>query len=133
MIKLFWNIAGTMFVGLGVLGAMLPLLPTTPFLLLAAACYVRGSERLYNWLMNNRYLGTYIRNFREGRGMPLRSKIIAIAVLWASLIFSAYRIDIWWVKLALLATGIGVPILIARIPTLREHKEQPCESVATEE
>jgi uncharacterized membrane protein YbaN (DUF454 family) len=133
MVKIFWNIAGTVFVGLGVLGALLPLLPATPFLLLAAACYVRGSERLYNWLMNNRYLGTYIRNFRDGRGMPMRAKIIAIAVLWISLVYSAYRIDIPMVKLALLATGIGVPILIARIPTLRQPQEEPFESIAAEE
>jgi uncharacterized membrane protein YbaN (DUF454 family) len=133
MVKIFWNIAGTVFVGLGVLGAILPLLPATPFLLLAAACYVRGSERLYNWLMNNRYLGTYIRNFREGRGMPVRAKVIAITLLWLSLLYSAYRVDIALLRPVLIATGIGVTILILSIKTLREEVDSTYESAVTEE
>ena len=78
-------IAGTFFVILGVLGIFLPVLPTTPFLLLAAACYFRSSDRFYHWLVNNRILGTYIRNYLEGRGMSMKNKIITLVLLWITI------------------------------------------------
>ena len=65
-------VAGTLCVGLGALGIFLPLLPTTPFLLLAAACYARSSQRFYDWLLNNKYLGQYITGYVQRRGYPLR-------------------------------------------------------------
>ena len=68
---------GTFFVGLGIIGIFLPLLPTTPFLLLAAACYARSSKRFYNWLLNNKWFGNYIKNYRERKGIPLQIKIIS--------------------------------------------------------
>ena len=64
-------IAGTIFLVFGIIGIFLPILPTTPFLLLAAACYARSSKRFYNWLMNNKWFGNYIKNYNEGRGVPL--------------------------------------------------------------
>ena len=117
--KIFYNALGTIFVGIGILGVFLPLLPATPFLLLASACYVKGSERLYNWLMNNRYLGPYIKNFKENKGMPVKAKVITIAILWASLLISIYRIDIFILQPILVIIGIGVTILILRIRTLK--------------
>jgi len=71
-------ISGTIFLGFGIIGIFLPILPTTPFLLLAAACYARSSKRFYNWLMNNRWFGNYIKNYRDGRGVPLKFKIFTI-------------------------------------------------------
>ena len=68
-------IIGSFFTGLGILGLFLPLLPTTPFLLLAAACYIRSSERFYNWLINNKWLGNYIKNYLEGKGVSLKAKV----------------------------------------------------------
>jgi uncharacterized membrane protein YbaN (DUF454 family) len=68
-------IAGTIAVGIGVIGIIVPVLPTTPFLLLAAICYMRGSQRLYNALLYNRFIGSYVRNYLEGRGMSLKMKI----------------------------------------------------------
>ena len=118
--KVLLNIAGTIFVALGILGAFLPLLPATPFLLLASACYVRGSDRLYRWLMGNRYLGTYIKNFQEKRGMPVRAKIVSIAILWASLAFSIYRVEPVILDTTLIVVGIGVTTLIICIKTLKE-------------
>lgn len=120
--KVMLNIAGTIFVALGVLGAFLPLLPATPFLLLASACYVRGSDRLYGWLMNNRLLGPYIKNFREKRGMPVRAKIVTIAILWASLLFSIYRVEPLILDTTLVVVGIGVTTLILCIKTLKENQ-----------
>ncbi len=78
-------IVGSFFAGLGILGIFLPLLPTTPFLLLAAACYIRSSERLYNWLMNNKWIGRYIKNYIEGKGIPLKSKVLSISALWITI------------------------------------------------
>jgi uncharacterized membrane protein YbaN (DUF454 family) len=115
-------VAGTLFVGLGLLGAVLPILPTTPFLLLAAACYVRSSRRLYHRLLSNRLFGEYLRRFRDGEGVPLPTKVWAISLLWLSLGSSALLAvpaRLWWVRLILLAVGLGVTTHIARIPTRR--------------
>lgn len=116
--KVVFNILGTMFLLVGVLGAVLPLLPATPFLLLASACYVRGSTTLHNWLMSHRYLGPYITNIRDKRGMPIKAKTITIAVLWVSLLFSMYRVDSLLLDSTLLIVGIGVTTLILKLKTL---------------
>lgn len=113
-------VGGTFSVGLGVLGIFLPLLPTTPFLLLAAACYVRSSPRLYHWLLHNSWTGDYIRNYREGRGMPRRAKVTALGLLWATLLVSAYLVPNPWVWAVLATVALGVPWLILSIPTLEE-------------
>ena len=119
--KFVLNILGTVFLFIGVLGVILPLLPATPFLLLASACYVRGSETLHNRLMNHRYLGPYITNIRDKRGMPRRAKIVTISILWASLLFSIYRVDSSLLDFTLVIVGIGVTTLILKLKTLQEN------------
>lgn len=119
--RVVFNILGTMFLLVGVLGAVLPLLPATPFLLLASACYVRGSTTLHNWLMSHRYLGPYITNIKEKRGMPIKAKIITITVLWVSLLFSMYRVDSLLLDSTLLIVGIGVTTLILKLKTLARN------------
>jgi len=110
-------VCGTLSVALGVLGIFLPLLPTTVFLLLAAACYARSSERFYLKLINNRWLGGYIRNQREGRGMRRRDKIFTLALLWigigATMIWTA---DAWWLRLLLAGIAIGVTLHLVKLP-----------------
>jgi len=106
--KAVLNTVGTVCVALGVLGAVLPLLPTTPFLLLASACYLRGSERLHGRLVNNRLLGPYLASFRSGGGLPLRAKVYTLLLLWPSLILSARHAGSLVVGLFLLAVGLGV-------------------------
>lgn len=118
MIKILFNIAGTVALTLAVLGIFLPLLPTTPFLLLASACYVRGSERLHRWLMRNRLFGPYLVNLNNGSGIPLRAKIVAMIFLWISLAVSAWFIPYPWVRLFLLIPGIGVTTYLLRARTL---------------
>ena len=86
-------VLGSISLALGVIGIFLPLLPTTPFLLLAAALYVRSSEELYNWLIHQKYLGTYIRNFREHKAIPLHAKIISVTLVWATLLYYAIGIS----------------------------------------
>lgn len=83
--KLVWTGLGWLFVGLGLIGVVLPIMPTTPFLLLAAACFMRGSDRLYAWLMHHPVFGAYLRAYREGRGIPLRAKVLASVMITLSL------------------------------------------------
>jgi len=114
-------IAGTLLVGVGILGIFVPVLPTTPFLLLAAACYARSSQRFYHWLLNNRWFGSYIRNYREGRGIPLKIKVWTLALLWITILCSAVFAVQWFpVKLILILIAIGVSIHILSIRTLRQ-------------
>lgn len=117
--KLALNILGSISLALGILGIFLPLLPTTPFLLLASACYLKGSQRLHGWLVGNRLLGPYITNIREKRGMPLKAKIITITILWASIIFSISRVDGIILQVGLLLIAMGTSTLILRMRTLK--------------
>ena len=110
-------VAGSVSVALGIAGIFLPLLPTTPFLLLAAACYVRSSPRLYRWLMNHRWTGDYIRDYREKRGLPLRTKILLVLLLWATVGWSAYQLPRPWVRALLTIVAVVIPIVILRLPT----------------
>ena len=115
--KLALNIAGVLAVVLGVVGIFLPLLPTTPFLLLAAACFARGSPRLHHALMAHPVCGPYLRNYHEGRGIPRRAKVIALLMMWSSLGVALWRFEHLWLRLALLAIGAGVTIYLLRLPS----------------
>jgi uncharacterized membrane protein YbaN (DUF454 family) len=113
--KIFLIIVGSVSLVLGVLGIFLPMLPTTPFLLLSAAAWVKASPSLYEWLINHRVLGEYIRNFREHRAIPLRVKIISVSLVWLTIGYCIFAVvDEWWwaqVLMALLATAISWHIL----------------------
>lgn len=112
--------AGTFFVGLGILGIFLPVLPTTPFLLLAAAFYARSSQRFYNWLLCNRWFGDYIRNYIQGRGVPLRVKVLTIALLWITIgLSAAFVVQAFAVRLVLVLIAVGVSLHIVLLRTLR--------------
>jgi uncharacterized protein len=117
--RFLWLIGGHFCVALGIVGAFLPLLPTTPFLLLAAACYVRGSQRHYQWLMNNRLLGPILRDYQTKRGVTLKTKIVALSLMWASLLFSMTRTDKRFVEIVILVTGFLVTAIILRLRTIR--------------
>ena len=106
---------GTICVGIGLIGIFIPLLPTTPFLLLAAACYLRSSPRFHSWLMNNRFFGTYIRNYTEGRGIQLKVKLFTIAFLWATIGISIWAVANLIVIVILLIVAVGVTLHIAFI------------------
>jgi len=120
-VRFLWNVAGTFFLSLGLIGVAVPLLPTTPFLLLAAACYLRGSRRMYHWMWTNRYFGTYLRDYMERKGMPWKVKVGTLALLWGVIGFSALVLtDSVIVQLVLLAVAIGVTIHILAIKTKKE-------------
>lgn len=123
-----WIILGSLFLGIGILGALLPLLPTTPFLVLSAVCYARGSERFYNWLLNNKWFGNYIRNYLEGKGIPWKSKVATIALLWITIGCSAaFAVQSITIRMILIVIALGVTTHILFIHTLRQGKEIPQE------
>ncbi|MCG8484235.1 MAG: YbaN family protein [Clostridia bacterium] len=109
---------GSLSLFLGVIGIFLPLLPTTPFLLLSAACYAKGSDKFYNWLIHHKYLGEYIRNYREKRGIPLKTKVIALILLWSSISYAIYIVDKSFVRVILFITVISVTKHLLSLKTL---------------
>lgn len=120
IVRILLIVSGTICVGLGIIGIILPVMPTTPFLLMAAAFYARSSAKFYHWLMHNRWFGDYIRNYREGNGMPLRAKIITIILLWISIGSSAiFAIENIYIKILLLIIAIGVTAHLIAIKTKR--------------
>ncbi|MGB0898126.1 MAG: YbaN family protein [Psychrobium sp.] len=111
-------IAGWVAVILAVIGIVLPLLPTTPFLLLAAFCFSKSSQRFHDWLLNHPWFGDYIRNFQSGRGMTVKAKISTILLIWLSIGASViFFVPIAWVKLLLLIIATGVSGYLWTRPT----------------
>ena len=111
---------GTICLAIGVIGIFIPILPTTPFLLLAAACYLRSSQKFHSWLMNNRLFGTYIRNYTEGKGIPIKVKAFTIALLWVTIGISIWLAANWIVTSILLIIAAGVTIHIIFIRAKRK-------------
>ena len=112
---------GWLFFGMGVVGMVVPIWPTTPFMLLAAACFMRSSERLHEWLVTHPKYGEHIRDYFAGRGLRRRTKFVAIGTMWASILLSAAvfvphtEIDVLLVLIA-----VGVSIYLIRQPTISD-------------
>ena len=120
MLRYLFVTFGTIFLGLGVIGVFVPVLPTTPFLLLSAACYVRSSSRLYSWLINHKLFGKFVRDFRESRSISLRNKIISLLSMTLMIALSiCIFAEAFYVKLILLICGAVGFIVILSIPTLK--------------
>jgi uncharacterized membrane protein YbaN (DUF454 family) len=111
--------AGWLSVALGVAGIFLPVLPTTPFLLLAAACFGRSSPRFHAWLVNHPKLGPWIRDYLSGEGIPLKGKVYAIGLMWASISLSCYLVPLFWARVFMLTSAVLVSLYILRQKTLR--------------
>lgn len=109
---------GTFFLFLGLIGIILPLLPTTPFLLLAAACYARSSKKYHSWLLKNKLFGSYIKNYYDGKGIPLKVKILAISFLWITILSSVILfIEFFLIEILLFIIAFLVSIHIILIKT----------------
>lgn len=112
--KIILAFLGLLSLGLGILGIFLPVLPTTPLLLLAAALFLRSSQPLYDWLMNHPKLGPYITNFMKYKAIPLRVKIISVSLVWITLLYCAIAVAEHWAFRAffiVLAVAISAHIL----------------------
>ncbi len=121
---------GTACVALGVIGMFLPILPTTPFLLLAAFCYARSSRRFYDGLVTNRWCGAYIRNYREGHGISRQHKVGVILLLWLTMGGTmGFAVSLWWVQLILVVIAVAVTVHVLKI---RTYRPIPCRSGATD-
>ncbi|MDC7239285.1 MAG: YbaN family protein [Spirochaetales bacterium] len=118
--------AGSITLALGVAGIFLPVLPTTPFLLLSAWCYLRSSIRLYNWLINHRVLGLYIYSYLTYRAITLKAKVTMILTLWLVMVSTIiFFIDPLWLRILLAVIGCGVTVHLVTIKTLTaEMKEE---------
>lgn len=121
MIKALLVVAGSISLSLGVVGIFVPGLPTTVFLLGAAACYVKSSDKMYNWLLRHRIFGKYIHNYRKYRAMPLKSKIIALTMMWTMIGLSAgLFIENITVKIIVVLSGVIGTVAILMVKTLRK-------------
>ncbi len=118
-------VAGTMATAIGIFGIFVPILPTTPFLLLAAACYLRSSQKFYHWLLNNRLFGAYVRNYLQGRGMPRKIKVFTILLLWTTITCSVvFAVQSLIIRIILLVIAAGVSVHIALIKTTPRNESQ---------
>lgn len=117
MKKYLLIIVGCLSLGLGIIGMFLPVLPTTPFLLLSAGCFLRSSKSLYDWLLNHKYFGEYIKDFIEHRAISKKIKITIIITLWATILVSVVLVDLMWVKILLILIAIGVSVHILHFKT----------------
>ncbi len=122
MKNLFYRILGILCVILGGIGIIIPILPTTPFLLLAAWAFLKSSERLYNWLMDHPIFGYYIKAYVKYKGVERKYKIFAISMLWITIGFSIYLVDKRWLEILLGVIAIGVTMHIASLRTLTKEE-----------
>jgi uncharacterized membrane protein YbaN (DUF454 family) len=116
----FYFIVGTGCLILGGVGVLLPVLPTTPFLLLSSACYYKSSKRMHRWMLTNQWFGKYLKNYAEGKGISLKAKFFIISLLWILIIYSIFVVNNLLIQLTLFAIAIGVTIHLIKLPTLRE-------------
>jgi len=110
---------GWFSIAAGAVGLFLPLVPTVPFLLLAAACFARSSVRFHTWLIEHNHLGPLVRDFLNGGGIPLKAKQMAIGMVWVSFPASAFLfVPVTWLKIVLLAVATGITLYLLALPTV---------------
>ena len=119
-IRVLWLALGLLFTVVGLIGLIVPGLPTTPLMIVAAACFFRSSKRLFNWVLSNKYFGNYVKDFREGKGMPRKAKFIALGFIWLFVsisVFVGIPDHLVYVKiLTFLAACTGTGVIIT-LPT----------------
>lgn len=124
--KILWIILGSAFVAIGAVGAILPGLPTTVFLILAAACYIRSSQKLYDWLITNKTFGPYLKDYREGKGMPRNAKILAVSMI---ILFAGYAavfaIEDLLIRIIVGISGfIGIFYVLFKVPLTEDFDQE---------
>ena len=121
LVRFLWVGLGCLFVGLGAIGAVVPGMPTTVFLVLAAACFIRSSQRLYDWLISNKTFGPYLKDYREGKGIPLRAKVLALSLIAIFVSFAVfYAIQATQIKILVGLVGlIGFLFVFFKVPAAK--------------
>ena len=110
---------GTLSITLGVIGIVVPLLPTTPLILLGAACYVKASEELYQKLISNKWLGSYIKDFREKNGITLKNKVLSLSMMWISILGTILFFEVnFWLAAVLIVIAVTVSAYILSFDTI---------------
>jgi uncharacterized membrane protein YbaN (DUF454 family) len=116
--RYLYFISGVLLVAIGVIGIFLPILPTTIFLILASACFIKSSPQANEWLRNHKILGAYIKNYQDKSGLTIKTKIINITLLWIMISISAlFFTELWYIRVLLLAIAIGVTVHLVMIKT----------------
>lgn len=116
--RYFYLISGVLLVAIGVIGIFLPVLPTTIFLILASACFVKSSPRANEWLRNHKLLGMYIKNYQDKTGLTVKAKIFNITFLWVMILLSAfYFTNELYIQVILILIALGVTIHLLMIKT----------------
>ena len=126
LIKIVLIVLGTLSLGIGIIGIVVPGLPTTPFILLTAGLYIKSSDRLYQKLINSRFIGPYINNFRKNKGMTKRAKLSSIGIMWLMIAISCFfLIELLTIKLIVALLGmIGTFVMGYLVPTVSIRKIQ---------
>ena len=121
LLRFLWVGLGCLFVGLGAIGAVVPGMPTTVFLVLAAACFIRSSQRLYDWLISNKTFGPYLKDYREGKGIPRRAKVLALSMIVIFVSFAVfYAIEATQIKVLVGLIGlIGFLFVFFKVPATK--------------
>ncbi|MGM9795496.1 MAG: YbaN family protein [Candidatus Aphodosoma sp.] len=113
------TVCGILCVVFAVIGIFLPVLPTTPWLLLATWLFYKANPKMREWLLNNKYLGLYIYNYVKYKAIPLRMKIISISLLWVTILISVFVVNILWLRILLLCIALAVTMHLLMIKTLK--------------
>lgn len=121
MKKTLLFIAGWLALIVGFIGILLPVMPTTPFVVLAAVCFSYSSPRFYNLLRKAPYFGPYIENYRTKQGVPLKSKLLILVFVWAGISVSTFLIAKLWATITLSVIGLAITIHILWLKTRREN------------
>ena len=118
---MLWVVLCCLFVGLGAIVAVVPVMPTTVFLVLAAACFIRSSQRLYDWLISNKTFGPYLKDYREGKGIPRRAKVLALSMIVIFVSFAVfYAIEATQIKVLVGLIGlIGFLFVFFKVPAAK--------------
>jgi len=121
LLRWLWVGLGCLFVGLGAIGAVVPGMPTTVFLVLAAGCFIRSSQKLYDWLISNKTFGPYLKNYREGKGIPLRAKVVALSMIVIFVSFAVFvAIEATQIKILVGLIGlIGFLFVFFKVPAAK--------------
>ena len=119
--RYLYLIVGSLALAAGVLGVFLPILPTTPFVLLAAWCFLRSSDKLYAWVIDNETFGPTVKNYQEGKGITQKTRIKAIVMMWATISISVYFfVSNLYVIAVMYLIAISVSLYLYRLPTITE-------------